>query len=404
MPKLLLDEKITNAIINEPFEENLIDISFGDITIPILTSTSFLTHIDYKLFNILRIKTRKKPIIKNNTFLLWEPCSQNHAEVVPGYAKYLLDLGYHVSVLITPQRYNEGLFSKFKNKNISYNIMTQKEIRKYFKSSDLNNIKGVLVTTVGKLCNEINYNNCYQYFAKNVDKSKLFFVEHEAKFAIDAKTWDENLITLRKLNYKGAKSVVVNPHYFGEIEITPKNKEITNFITIGAIRNKRKNNNRIIEAVANLHNKGIHNFKVTVIGKGKVKHLPKELQKYFDIKGRLNFSEMYEEIEKADFILTSYDEKNQAHQRYNTTGTSGNFQLVYGFLKPCLIIKSFAGINGFTEENSILYNSENEYSDAMRRAININQVDYLKLQENLSSYQKDLYKKSIENLKELING
>ena len=399
-----INNKITELLIKEPYEENILDISIGDFVLPIITSKLLLNRIDYKLFNKLTIKTKRIPNIKNNTFLLWEPCSQSHAEVVPGYAKYLLDLGYHVSVLITPDRYNEGLFSRFEDKNITYNVMTQKEIRKYFKNTDLRNVKGVLVTTIGKLCDEVNYSDIYKYFAKDVDKSKLFFVEHEAKFAIDAQTWDEKLITLRELNYKGAKSVVVNPHYFGKVEITPKNKEITNFITIGAIRNKRKNNNRIIDAVADLHNKGIHNFKVTVIGKGTVKHLPKELRKYIDIKGRLDFSEMYNEIEKSDFMLTSYDENNSAHQRYITTGTSGNFQLVYGFLKPCLIIRSFAGINGFNEENSILYDAENEYSYAMERAINMTEGEYAKLQENLALYQKDLYKKSLENLKELING
>ncbi len=387
------------------FEESIVGISFGNIEeFPIISKEYGESFDIYKLFNIIPIYKKQKPIIKNNTFLLWEPCSKSHAEVVPGYAEYLLDLGYHVSVLITPDRYKKGLFSRFENKNITYNVMTQNKIRKYFKNTDLWNVKGVLITTIGKLCNEINYRDSYKYFAKYVDKSKIFFVEHEAKYAIDANSWNEKLITLRELNYKGAKSVVVNPHYFGKVEITPKNKEITNFITIGAIRNKRKNNNRIIDAVADLHNKGVHNFKVTVIGKGTVKNLPKELRKYIDIKGRLDFSDMYNEIEKADFILTSYDENNSAHQRYITTGTSGNFQLVYGFLKPCLIIRSFAAINGFNDENSILYDAENEYSKAMERAINLSEEEYTKLQENLALYQKDLYKKSLENLKELING
>lgn len=60
MIETLLDEKITNAIINDPYEENLIDISFGDITIPILTRISYPSHIDYKLFNKLKIWTNNK--------------------------------------------------------------------------------------------------------------------------------------------------------------------------------------------------------------------------------------------------------------------------------------------------------------------------------------------------------
>ena len=54
----------------------------------------------------------KKPIIKEKTFLVWEPCGKSHAEVVPGFVKYLLDLGYHVSVLVSPNAYKEKLFAR----------------------------------------------------------------------------------------------------------------------------------------------------------------------------------------------------------------------------------------------------------------------------------------------------
>ena len=124
---------------------------------------------------------------------------------------------------------------------------------------------------------------------------------------------------------------------------------------------------------------------------------------YFDIKGRLPFDKMYDEIEKADFMLTSYDENNQKHLRYKTTGTSGNFQLVYGFLKPCIIIESFAPINGFNNTNSILYKSDNDYSKAMAKAIEMNSDEYNELQNNLKIYADNLYNKSLENFKKLIS-
>lgn len=346
----------------------------------------------------------KKPEIKNNTFIVWEPCSKSHAEVVPGYTKYLLDLGYHVSVLITPDRYKEGLFSRLKDNNITFNKLSQKEIRKYFRKSDLENVKGVLVTTIGKLCDEIHFDDSYKVFNKKADKNKIFFVAHEAKFGADNGTWNEKLITLRELNYRNAKSVVVNPHYFGEVNITAKNNDITNFVTIGAIRAKRKNNSLIINSIKELVNKGYKNFKVTVIGKGHIKDLPDEIQPYTDIKGRLPFDKMYEEIEKADFMLTSYNENSEAHRRYITTGTSGNFQLVFGFLKPCLIIESFAEINGYNNGNAILYKSDNDYVSAMERGITMSQNEYLKLQSGLKETADRIYKTSEDNLRRLING
>ena len=346
----------------------------------------------------------KKPVIKSNTFIVWEPCSKSHSEVVPGYVKYLLNLGYHVSVIVNPMHYKSGLFSRFKDENLTLNKMSRKQVKEFFHKNDLSDVEGVLVTTSGKLCDSIHYEQCYETFNPQVDKSKLFFVEHECKHSVDAGTWRENLITLRELNSKGAKSVVVNPHYFGEVKLTPKNQEVVNFVTVGAIQGKKKNNDLIIDSVRKLHEQGIKNFKITVIGKGHLKKLPKELQQYFDIKGRLPFNKMYDELEKADFMITSYNEKDPMHIRYNTTGTSGNFQLVYGFTKPCVIIESFGAINGFDNSNSILYKSDEDFANALIKGINMTPEDYSEMQNNLKKYSDNLYKKSENNLKNLIGS
>ena len=358
----------------------------------------------YYLFGFLPIfkKTLKTPLIKDNTFIVWEPCSKSHSEVVPGFCKYLLDLGYHVSVLVTPERYKEGLFSRFQDKNLTLNKLSQKEIKEFFKNTPIDNVKGVMVTTVGKICDCVHYDRAYQAFYPNTGKKKLLFVEHEASFALDKNTWNENLITLRELNYKNGKSIVINPHYFGDVKITDKNPDITNFITIGAIKPNKKNSKMIIDSFYEVYKRGYRNFKVTVVGKGSLKHLPKELHKFFDIKGRLSFSKMYDELEKADFMLTSYNEDDPEHIRYNTSGTSGNFQLMYGFLKPCIITQGFAPINGLNNKNSILYEKEENYPDAIEKAINMDNDTYKQMQNNLREYQEWLYKNSLENLKNII--
>ena len=100
--------------------------------------------------------------------------------------------------------------------------MSRKEVKEFFRKNNLKDVSGVLVTTSGKLCDSIHYEQCYESFNPEADKSKLFFVEHEVKHSVDAGTWREDIITLRKLNYKEADSVVVNPHYFGEVKLTPE--------------------------------------------------------------------------------------------------------------------------------------------------------------------------------------
>ena len=401
------------------FKSNNIELSKKDRTItksikyigklPVMKVKEFENKNTYYLFGFLPVFVKKVniPVIKDNTFFVWEPCSQSHSEVVPGYVKYLLDLGYHVSVLVNPDRYKEGLFSRFKDENVSYNKLTRPQSKQFFKNADLHNVKGVMVTTAGKLCDCIHYEQAYTHFNDSLDKSKLLLVEHESKFAIDAGTWDkwsDKLIMLRDLNFEDKKTIVVNPHYFGEVNITPKNKDITNFITIGALHSNKKNSQQIIDSVKVLHEQGYRNFKVTVVGKGSLKGLPKEIRSYFDIKGRLPFDKMYEEIEKADFMLTSYNDDDPEHIRYNTTGTSGNFQLVYGFLKPCVIIRSFAPLNGFDDTNAILYNKPENYHEALIKGIKMSEEEYFNMQNSLKVYVDKLYNQSKENLKRLIDG
>ena len=339
--------------------------------------------------------------IGKNTFFVWEPCSLSHSEVVPGYAKYLLDLGYEVSVIVNPKHIKDGLFSRFKNDNLFLNKISRKTAKKFFKENSLDEIKGVLVTTAGKICDNIHFEQSYEHFSPDFEKNKLFMVEHDARFAIDENLWKEDLITLRKLNYKNTKSTVINPHYFGEVNITPKN-DITNFVMVGSLSSKKITENVVLNAFKEIVDKGYSNFKLTVIGKGSLKHIPKEVKKFIDLKGRLPFDKMYDELEKADFILTSYNPNNPKHVFYNTTGTSGSFQLVYGFLKPCIILEEFAGVNDFNDNNAILYKTDEEYSNALIKGIEMSKENYQTLQNNLKEYADNLYKQSLDNFKKLI--
>jgi glycosyltransferase involved in cell wall biosynthesis len=341
----------------------------------------------------------KKPVFDENTFFVWEPCSSNHAEVVPGFAKYLLDLGYKVSVLYSPVESNEGLFSRFENNsNLIVNKLTKKEAKKFFKYYGIENAKGIMITTGG-----VERDEQYEFTSKKLPHQRVLKVEHSAT-VFDYIPNGEKIITLRKMNYNGATTVEVNPHYFGKVEITQKNSDITNFIVIGALRANRRNTDMLVAAVQELQEKGFENFKITVVGKGSIKHFPTSLHKYFDIKGRLNFSDMYKEMEKADFFLPLLDVENKEHENTITTSTSGSFQLIYGFKTPAVMAEKFANVNGFTDKNSILYEGNEDLSKAMQKAIKMTPEEYTLLQDDLANFTKSLYNRSRENLRKLIDN
>lgn len=122
------------------------------------------------------------------------------------------------------------------------------------------------------------------------------------------------------------------------------------------------------------------------------------------MEGRLNFEDMYNKLEEADYILPLLDPDNDEHNRYITTGTSGSFQLMYGFIKPAIIHKKFADYYNLNDKNAIVYDNNQDLYDKLIYSINIDANKYKSLQQNLIELSNSIYKKSINNLKTLINN
>ena len=343
------------------------------------------------------------PEIDAKTAILWEPCSKSHGEIVPGYAQILLDLGYRVVVLMTPARIPEGLFSRMTHPRLVLTQLTQRQIARFVKTPTVHKAAVLLISTAGKLPHlPDNRVDLSSVFGTNIPKN-LRLVEHDAKSEIDAGVWSDQTITLRELDYKSAKSVVVNPHRFGEVEITPKTPGKTVFLLVGAARAKRRNQNLVYDAAARLVDAGTTSFEIRLIGKKGTQEIPAKLSPYVTELGRLDFSEMYKEVENADFIVTAFQGDNIDHTAYRTVKTSGSFQLCYGFGKPCIVQAGFVKGTALNARNSLFYGTDEEMFDAMRKAIQLSETEYAKLQKALIADAKQLYSTSLENTKNLIN-
>ena len=61
----------------------------------------------------------------------------------------------------------------------------------------LSNLKGVMVTTCGKLFDGKDYESCFKYFNSSLSRDKIFLVEHKVKDAVDNGFWREKNITLK---------------------------------------------------------------------------------------------------------------------------------------------------------------------------------------------------------------
>lgn len=334
--------------------------------------------------------------VNENTILIVE-INPTHKETITGLCHYLKELNYNFEILVNSP--SENLFSIFSNVKVWE--FKRNSLLKLLKIADFTKYERIIYNS------KIIYQNVettdLHEFLKKIPQGKKenIYLQHHIDRYFEYPN-DKQIILANPAKDERLEKSVVNAHYFGDVKITPKN-DITTFITIGELSINRRNCDLLINSVKQLVEQGIHNFKVEVVGNGSLGNLPKNIQQYFDIKGRLDFPQMFEVIENADYFLPLLDSAVEAHKRYMQDGTSGTFQLVYGFLKPCLLHKTFAEIYGFTNEDSIVYENNDELVASMQKAINTSKEDYTNLQNKLKEKVEKIEQISLENLRGKLN-
>lgn len=347
--------------------------------------------IDWKLINKF-----KKHTVNENTILIIE-INPTHKETITGLCHYLKELNYNFEILVNSP--SENLFSIFSNVKVWE--FKRNSLLKLFKVADFSKYERIIYNS--KIIYQNEETTDLHEFLKKIPQGKKenIYLQHHIDRYFEYPS-DKQIILANPAKDERLEKSVVNAHYFGEVKITPKN-DITTFITIGELSQKRRNCDLLINSVKQLVEQGTNNFKVEVIGNGSLENLPKNIQQYFDIKGRLDFPQMFKIIENADYFLSLLDPAVEAHKRYMQDGTSGTFQLVYGFFKPCLIHKTFADIYNFTSEESIVYENNDALVASMKKAINTSKEDYTNLQNKLKEKVEKIEQISLENLRGMLN-
>ena len=343
-------------------------------------------------------------IVKPKTIVIIE-INYCHWETIPGLCHYLSELGYNIDIMtrydaekifeslhnakVSIFEFNEVTFDKIiKNYNFSeYERIIYNSKRLYFKENDIN-AEGLDIAEYYDVVPKAKKDNIY--VQHHIDKIDIFYEPNQ-------------IILANPSNNSKLEKFVVNPHYFGEFKLKDyKNEDIVNFISIGELSEKRRNSYLLISAVKNLHNLGINNFKITVIGRGKIDELDSDIQKYFEVLGRVDYQTMFQKLNESDFILPLLDPELESHKRYMDSGTSGTFQLVYGFNKPCIIHKTFADIYEFDGSNSIIYEANDKLSETMQKAIAITNDEYKNIQTNLAKTVQRIQQKSLLNVQKIL--
>jgi len=338
--------------------------------------------------------------IQPKTVLIVEP-NPYHGEILPGFVKYFQDTGYTVELMLRYENSAKHIFSRFSIKPSIYQG-TALCIKKLLQNAKIRNYDFVFISSSAFL-EEGVFSSSYLEFLGFIPKAKygIMIVEHTIdpflkKFKEDGLLKNKRLFTLSGFQ----NTPILNPHFFGDkIKITPKSNDKTRFIVVGGINKYCKNHDLLFSSANTLINKNF-NFEIVIIGRGKLK-IPRNLKNHIIHKGGLNSSDMYTEMEKADFFLPLLDSSIKDHLRYTKGTTSGSRQLGLGFQKPMIIDITFAKPYNLDDTNSICYRN-NDLTSGMIKAIRLSQKNYFKIQNQIKILSNKIYNKSLKNLKDSI--
>jgi len=349
-------------------------------------------------FSIYKFYTHS---IKKNTVLLLEfnPC---HIEVMPGYAKYLIDLGFNVDTIMIPKMSKERVFCRYKHKNLRHYVLDVQDIKKLLYLKKIHKYSYICITSWHLYIARKNQAFFNIFPDLNIDNNKFIFVIHE-KDNLDDFSKCFSFISLAHLECNKYMPTVVNPHYFGAIQITPKNEDVIHFIVVGNVDSSKRDYELINNACIYLLDLNITNFKITIIGNGEF-GIADTLKNYINYLGCCDYPTMFKCLEQADFFLALLNPDDKRHDDYLENKTSGSFQLCYGFLKPIILAEKFAIKLGFANNDSIIYKNNHELGNSLKKAITMSQEEYKYIQDNLLELSTKIYAKSISNFKILLKG
>jgi hypothetical protein len=364
--------------------------------------------------------------------LLIEP-NPFHAEVIPGIAKYLEDIGYRVNVAVCRSLLNDNVFCRCTNhinvqaydfSDISL-LLSAENIRFYdfiFFSSMEFILDGVLV-------------NILQYLGF-IPKTKygilgIYHTTSHIDFFQDYRMANEGrYFCFSDFQIHNYPISVLNPHYFGSSN-SCKNSTLggrgafkfrfiykKDIVCVG----NAFDTSMLPDALYQMYRQKIKPLQVTHYG-GKrhtvfqrikefingiiililspfsthfmKKHL---FKKYVIQKGRVSFKKLYSALDKCKYILVLINPHDKSHEHYITYTTSGIKQIILGFGKIPIIHEEVASKYGFDQTNSILYNDVN-ISSALLAALNDN-ADMI---SSINALENNIYSLSRTNLKSVVS-
>ena len=316
-----------------------------------------------------------------------------HAETMPGFAKYFMELGFAVDVYTIAKNQRLDSFVRMNTDSINIFAANPRIMRRVLQLEKLGQYEYIFFNSGVKSFGVAKVDENLKAL-----RTKIISLIHGQ----DALPEDlSHIFVLDDLSEDGLLTPrTVHPYFFGDVRITGKKQDTVDFISIGRFGKGIRDYDTLFNAMKHLLAAGITNFHVSLMGRGKIRFkIPQEIRPYITVYSNRPFEECFQKLEESDFFLPLLNPLVEEHQRYLSTSTSGSFQLIYTFLKPCILNEIFARKYSFTPQDSILYPDNAALGEAMTRAVLLTPEDYAAMQDELAKKAEDKRALSLKNLK-----
>ncbi|MDR1009202.1 MAG: hypothetical protein LBL52_03030 [Rickettsiales bacterium] len=355
----------------------------------------------------------KSDIADKHVLLIEGQAYACHAEFLYGYAKYFLDMGRNVDIVLTPEH--------FERKPLSGFDLAGGRVRVF--SIDLKtpagraNLAGQLVNYELALLATSNYTFVdfdffYHVYAESMNKSNFYFISHsfdEYKKSLSNPAWNAAKREYYKEHALSAMPFAKDMRFLACLDTfaDARHEElrrdgITRFISVGGITRVNKDYDLLFDAIRALAAKGVRGFRVDIMGGGPT-YLDEfdthGCEPYVNFMARVNYPEMYRRMRDADFLLPLLSEDKQ--KEYLDDRPTGSYNLSMMFLKPMVMNKTFAKEYGISGGACVGYDGTG-LAAAMESACKISESSYVGMVGELAKTKAAHYSRGLDSTKLLL--
>lgn len=323
--------------------------------------------------------------VRKNSALVIETM-ECHGEVMPGVVLSLLKRGMPVDVLLCSDNYAANPLGRIYDDRLNIYHNDAARMSDMLNAERLDKYRLLFFTSkivykrddLPPNPSTYDWHSIFDVYPQlaAVRHKIICYQHHFERFFEDGP--DHSVILANPARQPNLELYTANFCEFGQINESGRKNLVTTFLCVGDIKRARRNHALLIDGLSRLLS-FTRKFRLIIVARYGDLPIPNILKRHVEFYHNSSFETLYSVAEASDYILPMLDPESPGHERYLQGGTSGSFQLAYGFGKPAIIHTAFASAYHLDSANSIIYADNSDFVSTLRKAADMDPAEYSSL-------------------------